>query len=941
MALRAANALIPVPGCWLHNTERGKTGRIAAIERHDGRVKLCLQWGAEDKAWCDPDQLRSAFEPGHHVEHLPAAITARSLGIGVVQAVRTLAGCDQVLVQFAECGTSRWLPYQSLARIKPIEDLLRTANTGTKPDHAERFRLRSLAYALQTWDENTGALGRLDIDPLPHQIHVAHKVVSSGNPNWVIADDVGLGKTIEVGLILHALRQRQRCRRVLIVCPAGLVRQWQDEMRYKFDQFFEIYGIDFRVADPAMWRLHDNVIVSLDLAKREEHRQSLRQAGTFDVVIFDEAHRLGRDAQSAITDRHRLAMELRALTPAMLLLTATPHQGRSHRFATLLELCRPDLQDDLATLAANPEIVGEVVIRNRKSRVTDAQGRPIFNGHDTHRIAVLPSEVTRAFDVKLRRYLTDGYNLSARSGSRGRAIGFVMTTYRKLASSSIAAIERALRLRLERLRTAELEAPDGFGSIEAMLESGEADPDSLADQATLFAMPAFFDDELDMLEKLIEAAQTARADDEKLQRFIQDIARPQLARGDRLLVFTQYRATQTYLAAAIAAAVPDIDEVAMINGSMSLDDKRRNVARFTDGDARVMVSTEAGGEGLNLQRACHVMVNYDLPWNPSRLVQRIGRLYRYGQEKRVVVFNIQTQDGFDSAALGLMIERVETIARDMAAVAPDNRETIEAEILGELLEQIDLESILERATSMRIELAEGEIARAIETAREAQAVQDEVLAFADRFEGVGGAGSVGLDREHLRSFVEAMLPHAGIAPGRWLHKDKVLEIRLADDQIQLFPEFGRRQTVRLCFERELARTREDYVAVDFASEFFATLIDIAKNRRFEGLFASIADGRVPPWLGLYVLRWQNAQGEPLEDELLAYALNADGSSRRLPQDDFAGLLRTPLASAPRGQGLHDAPERLWRRVENDTAKAVNKDRQPGSIYLLAGARAGS
>ena len=182
---------------------------------------------------------------------------------------------------------------------------------GNQANHGEHFRLRTLSKSLQIWDMNTGALGRLDIDPLPHQLDVARKVVSAPQARFILADDVGLGKTIEVGLILHALEQRSRCRRVLIVCPASLTKQWKEEMRYKFSRSFEIYNRDFTPEFMDEMRMRECVIASLDLAKRDEHLAMLVQASTWDVVIFDEAHRLGKGERGEQTDRYKLARALR------------------------------------------------------------------------------------------------------------------------------------------------------------------------------------------------------------------------------------------------------------------------------------------------------------------------------------------------------------------------------------------------------------------------------------------------------------------------------------------------------------------------------------------------------------------------------------------------------------------------------------------------------
>lgn len=928
----------PVVGCWVRDDEQ-REGVVVELRQEHETTWLKFQWGPSSTAWMPAIKLRSGFRPGFHVEHVPPTATARSLGVGVVQATRQLAGCDQVLVQFFETGHSLWLPFQVLRRVKPIENRLPRQETGPYEDHAERFRLRALAYALQAWDQNTGALGRLDIDPLPHQIHVAHQVVSSGNPNWLVADDVGLGKTIEVGLILHALAQRNQCRRVLIVCPAGLVRQWQDEMRFKFDQIFEIYGLDFFVNDVAHWRLREKVIVSLDLAKRDDHRDLLRAAGTWDVVIFDEAHRLGRDEQGKRNLRYRLAEDLRRLTPALLLLTATPHQGKTARFTALLELVRPDLVDEFRTLEANPEVVADVVIRNVKTKVTDARGQPIFNGHDTHRVRIKPSEATRQFAAALERYLKHGYAVSARSGNRGIAIGFVMTTYRKLASSSIAAIASALERRLERL-SREVDGSDDTRSIERLVDEGafESNDDPIA-QGELFDQRAFFEDEAAMIIELLDVARTARADDEKLERFLAEVVRPLIESGENLLVFTEYRATQTYLADAIEMAVPDAGEPGLINGSMSLDDKIGQVSRFSAGETRVLVSTEAGGEGLNLQQSCHVMVNYDLPWNPSRLVQRLGRLYRYGQTRRVVVFNLMTEDSFDNKAIALMLERVETIARDIAAVQPGLRDTIEADVLGNLLDGVDLESILENATEMRMELTEAQVDDAIARAKEARQLQDEILSYASSYEAEGR--STGVDSRHVRSFVEAMLPRAGVRIRNRLHGARAIEVQLPEDQVGLYPELGRRRVVALSFDRQLARERTDLFPVDFDSSLVKGLVAMARDRRFDGLYAGTATPATDHWFGFFFLRWQDLRGAPLDDELMMIRVDAHGRARRLTPDELGRLLLEPLDTAPppKVPGDLDVVQRLHRAAERTAADGVARLRQPGALFLVAAAGA--
>jgi SNF2 family DNA or RNA helicase len=427
---------------------------------------------------------------------------------------------------------------------------------------------------------------------------------------------VGLGKTIEVGLLLAALKRKGQARRVLVIAPSGLTRQWQDELQHRFDQIYEIYGRDFTVAKPKHWKIHDHVIVSVDLAKRDDHLLKFQQAGGWDVIVFDESHKLTRYASGERAQRYRLAETLRQQTDALLLLSGTPHQGYADRFRALLELVRPNLKPQIQALEVHPEIVGQMILRNRKSEVTDAHGNFIFKGTQIHRVPVEPSLETQKFQRLLNDYLRRGYKVGERGGT-ARAVGFVMTTYRKLASSSVAAIEKALRLRLERLWGAaarSAEPPNDDLSLDDLSQGGD-DQDDLATSALPTSTQEFFAFEKDLIEQLLAGAAMIRRSDEKLIKFLDDVIEPVIAENKKLLIFTEYRATQAYLQEELAEHFPDAGEITLINGSMSLDEKLAAIHAFNN-RSQFLISTEAGGEGINLHDSCHVMVNYDLPWNP-------------------------------------------------------------------------------------------------------------------------------------------------------------------------------------------------------------------------------------------------------------------------------------------------------------------------------------
>lgn len=932
-------SLYPPKGAFVR-MEDGTPGVIhehrPETEPHEAQLAV----GGGRRVWTKLSDLRPGYTPGQQVQHRPPRGRGMSLGTGRVLATRSIGGFKQLLVQFAETGESRWLDWRVLAQATPVEHRIAARRTGQHADHAERFRLRMLSKALQIWNANTGAFGRLDIDPLPHQLEVARKVVTSPQARWLIADDVGLGKTIEVGLILHALTQRNRCRRVLIVCPSSLTKQWKDEMRAKFGRAFEIYHRDFRPEYADEMRLRENVIISLDLAKRDEHLARLLEAGFWDVIVFDEAHRLGRSETGEQTERYALADKLRDQTHSLLLLTATPHQGKTSRFAALLELVRPDLLPEIRTLEMNPEVVGDIIIRNRKTRVTDAEGNLIFRGHDTRRHKVTPSLEMREADKALRHYLSEGYRASsdakasadAKDRTVGRAIGFVMTTYRKLASSSVAAIERALERRLERLRSIDAASPTAIPSEEQL----EAD-DNLTEAGAIGEVGAFFADEESEVQAVLNLVRISRRSDAKLETFLSEVVSPLLERGESLLVFTEYRATQAYLAEAVAQAYPGV-QVATINGSMPLDEKTKNVRAFNSREAKVMVSTEAGGEGLNLQDACHIMVNYDLPWNPARLVQRIGRLYRYGQRQRVQVINLQSNDGFDNSAISLLLDRVSTIAQDLASVASEMKDALATEVLGELMSNIDMEGILERATSMKMDQTEEEIAEAIREAQLARAAEDDILQFASAHQ---TRISGGFDYRHMVSFVKGMAPITGYKVRAELHHGKTLEIALAEEDIGRWPEFDRRSVVRLTSDHARAIADPSLIPMDFEASFVRDLADLASDRLgFDGLYgeAVAGTGSDEDVVGVHQIRWQGLSGELLEEELVAMSGRPDGADE-LPHAEFAELLLRPLKSAPALTPVDS--DRLIVKTfapaaESFVTRWAEADRMPSSVFMSAG-----
>lgn len=926
--------ITPVKNCKVKLAD-GKIGLVREIKTNKNSVDLLVALPDHSQSWTSVANIECGYTLSNYIQHLPQRGTGESLGFGKIIAKREEFGLTLLLVSFAETGESRWLDWRTLAQAHPVEQRIARRLVGRPQNHAEHFRLRVLSKSLQIWDMNTGALGRLDIDPLPHQLDVARKVVSAPQARFILADDVGLGKTIEVGLILHALEQRNRCRRILIICPASLTKQWKEEMRYKFSRSFEIYNRDFTPEFPDEMQSRECVIASLDLAKRSEHLVMLMQAGRWDVVIFDEAHRLGKGERGEQTERYKLGRALRDRTASMLLLTATPHQGKTRKFAALLELARPDLKTDIQTLEVNPEIVGEILIRNKKSKVTDADGNLLFRGHDTVRVLVDKTDAMDAADKALTDYLHAGYRAgrSASDVNKGRAIGFVMSTYRKLASSSVAAILIALERRLQRLVTGEPNQPI---SLDEMLDvDGD---DELTQNELLSDAPLFFDDELLQLKNVISKVKKSLNFDNKLDIFLSQIVYPLIKENQNLLIFTEYRATQEYLKSKLQSVFPNIGDIELINGSMSLDHKMESVFRFNQGESKILISTEAGGEGLNLQKSCHIMVNYDLPWNPSRLVQRIGRLYRYGQSKRVQVINLQSNDNFDNQALNLMMDRVTTMAADMAAVATENQDALAADILGEILSNIDMEDILNRAENMTISRTEAEIIDAIESARQARELEEDILQYSSNFSTrVQG----GFDQRHIISFVEGMAAELGIELKNKLHKGSTLELELPEEMVGRWPEFGRKRIVKLSVDQERVRRSNDIVPLDFECSFVFDLADLAQDRlEFDGLYAESPDQDLAEWITLHQIRWQGINGDLLEEELLPVGLK-NGKFQKIDFQSFSdSLLQSWNSAAPKiEEGAENTAISVARTISPAVEKILKPDvtvnKFPSSVFTFA------
>ncbi len=573
-----------------------------------------------------------------------------------------------------------------LSDLRPLADPLATLSGGqTIP--ASLFVARLAALQLRAMLTQSGVLSAANfrVTPLPHQVLAVDFVLNQLRPRALLADEVGLGKTIEAAMVYEELKLRGQARRVIIITPAGLTPQWRDELAQKFGENFIVYDRTMITTlrqihgqETNLWTLHDQVITSLDfvkpqrlrpeLSERERQRRDKHNRRVFrdiveagwDMAIFDEAHKLSKQADGSETARYQVGEGLAQAVPIFLLLSATPHQGDPARFLHLLNLVDPYGFNEVTDL--RPDRISSIVWRTRKRAVVDAQGRRLFKQRLTDIYPVDRSGLEHALERQLydevTDYVRDNYNRAMGRGDR--AFGFLMLLFQRMVTSSTAAIFDSLSKRLDKLLAvqASLDREREAGKLRngddsplsklTFDEEAAADDDAQVVLDDLLRAPGVVNEvelqrEIALLERLLDLARQAKGGSDAklvaLLNIIDEVCRREGNPQTKFLIFTEFVATQQ----AITQTLTNMGyQVETINGRQKLEERIAARQSFAD-EAQFLVSTDAGGEGINLQ-FCHVMVNYDLPWNPMKLEQRIGRLDRIGQSRDVVVLNLLIQD---------------------------------------------------------------------------------------------------------------------------------------------------------------------------------------------------------------------------------------------------------------------------------------------------------
>ena len=608
-----------------------------------------------------------------------------------------------------QIGSYTKISGQGLQSGKFVERLLSQAQVGqlVTPPPAEAFKGDSMKFRLGVEAKRLGlaydydpyfSLSIARIDPLPHQLEAVYDyMLKLPIIRFLLADDAGAGKTIMAGLLLEELKIRGLVQRTLIVTPANLSFQWQRELHDKFREKFAILrGYDLRDAyGTNPWQENDQVITSIDWIKRDDVKQTLERVD-WNLIIVDEAHKMSAADPEHKSERYAIGETLSARTEHLLLLTATPHKGDPQNFCLFLQLLDKDVYGDVKSLEdAMARNYAPFYLRRIKEALVKFPNpetgvvEKIFTRREVRTAGFdLDSEESR-FYIELTRYVEDQSSKAQSDRSaRGRALGFTMAMYQRRFASSIYAVRRSLERRKEKLEK-QLRNPQTYAFDEKAMEELEDLPEDEAERkreelenASLSQDAFSISNEISELEKLIAQAKSleTREVESKLTRLRNVLVDEGIFKNPKtkLLIFTEHRDTLEYLAGRredrkwVKGKLEEWGlRVTQIHGGMKIGDRDspgtrlRAEEEFRDPDgAQILVATEAAGEGINLQ-FCWIMINYDIPWNPMRLEQRMGRIHRYGQDHDCLIFNFVAINTREGQVLERLLERLREIRREL------------------------------------------------------------------------------------------------------------------------------------------------------------------------------------------------------------------------------------------------------------------------------------
>ena len=711
-----------------------------------------------------------------------------------------------------------------------------------------RFRLGVEATRLGLAYEHDPyfALSIARVDPLPHQLEAVYDhFLRLPRIRFLLADDPGAGKTIMAGLLLKELKIRGLVRRTLIVTPANLSFQWQREMKDKFRESFEVIRSDVLRANYGQnpWQDKDQVITSVSWVSRVEDAKDSLLRSRWDLIIVDEAHKMAAYSADKKTLAYKLGEALSAMTDHYLLMTATPHKGDPENFCLFLELLDRDIYGSVKSLeeAMRRNSAPFYLRRTKEALVTfpdpeTGVAKKLFTTRDVRTASFELDGDEYDFYDALTRYVEDqSIKASEDDSARGRALTFTMALLQRRFASSVYAVRRSLeRMRAKREKI--LKNPDAYRQEQITAKLPD-DFDELPDdeQAAITADlegvvpsvdPAALREDIQNLGRLIEQAKhlELREIESKLVKLKKVLKEHDIFDNPamKLLIFTEHKETLDYLAGDGKDDRPLGKlrawglKTTQIHGAMKIGDRdtpssRIYAEREFREDAQVLVATEAAGEGINLQ-FCWFMVNYDIPWNPVRLEQRMGRIHRYGQDHDCLIFNFVATNTREGRVLSKLLERLREIRNELGTDQV-------FDVVGEVFPSNLLEKLFREMYARRMDLPniEARIVRDVDPERFWRITSSTLEGLAKRelnLHAIVGKSAEARERrlipEVIEDFFVAAAPIAGLHPKptqRDAHAYRLGKVPspLRPIAARLEPRFGKlgREYQKIAFDKDL------------------------------------------------------------------------------------------------------------------------------------------
>jgi len=658
---------------------------------------------------------------------------------------------------------NEWRPFSELEEIS--DELLNRMLKGDL-DSSLDFILAIDANRLlveQLWNPYVFASSsRIQI--FPHQIDEVTWALE--NPKTLIADEVGLGKTIVAALVSTELKERGLAKKSLYVVPKSLVLKWQDELNEKFDTDAKIIDSNYARANPTLWKEDEfSYITSMDYLKQEHVMERLRDGNNFDVVVVDEAHKF-----KIRTERYQLGSLLSEKSNIMMFLTATPHDGRDEDFLARIQLLDPFVSD---IHSAN-----YLWTRNIKEDVRDIDGKEVFPPRESTTVEIPITNAEKRIHDTLDTYLRE-LDIQAITPQERNAVRFLRIIFRKRGSSSIHALLTSLKRRLEKLGTIDVNEAI---QIQTIVESAEEDFDEDDEEKNRERAEAYtpgrdLTKEKADLQNLIRDIEHLDKKDsklEELEKWIQKIK--QEDSSTKVLLFTEYRDTLNYLQDSLEGKY----KVGKIDGTMDVHERKEALDKFKEPKGHeVFLCTDAAGEGIDMQ-FCNVEINYDLPWNPNRLEQRMGRIHRIGQTKKVYYYNfiMDKEKTIDGYILARLLDKIESIKEAMDDKVYD--------IIGRLVKQEDIAKLYESLSNFPREQWKpkvDEFLEKIEQRKNEILKKTELLLTGNRFdksslENFHKVMKTAVDKGEVKRFIQTFVE---------TNEGTIQEIEPKEDRFKIFP----------------------------------------------------------------------------------------------------------------------------------------------------------